>query len=338
MDSILTHVGLLGWGSCVWTEENLASKRLFPGHAFSSIGNGRQESLRFMCNRVQKQAEMGMAQNASKKDVNWMEQEAEKAAAITSLAKEFCQEHAVATDLVEQRILVAWANGDERIDMELNAAILEKLDSFEVGKMPCFKALLDESIFNAPISSAQEENLRDAMKRDEFDHVLKKLDYDQKVFEIWQSKCASVTVARTHARQEHVVSQHRRIVQGVENYLDGCCRFLTWEDCKGADSLIPSILHSRMEAVKKMKGKEVQCSEIPTAVFMNWCAPCQLPAGRQNDHAGVLTWALHDNSKSCGIVFSPVFSHLKGKTFLEENTALNILSKGGHNLDHQFSQ
>ena len=347
LDDILTHVGVMGWPDSGWTEENLASKRLFPGHAFNT-GRSRkwaarlkvtEESFRLMVKRVQLAVENWRPELGKRPvyDVTYMEGVAEKAAALCGLAKEFCKEHPVDYDVVNAKVLKCWAEGDERIDMEVHAALLEKLEQFEVGlNMPCFKALLDDAIFKAPVSSDQEKDLRDVLKRDEFDSLIKKLDCDTKVFQIWQSKCAGASVSRNHAKQEHLVKQHRKTLQAVENYVDGCCRLVTWEGVRSADALIPQILQYRMDASKKLKVK-VTVGEIPTVVLMNWTAPCIMPANRQTEHASVLSWAMHDNPNSCALIFSLVFSHQKGKTFLEENTALQILSHGGHNLDNQFS-
>ena len=182
--------------------------------------------------------------------------------------------------------------------------------------------------------------MRDRLKRDEFDHVVKKMDYDIKVFEIWQSKVASVAMARQHAKQEHVVSEHRKIVESVEAYLDGCVRFLCWEGVnKGSDSIVPQVLSFRMEILRKLRNQNTAgaAADVPTLVLMNWTAPCLFPAGRQNDHINCLAWALHDNTNSAAIIFAPTFSYQKGKTFLEENACMQLLAQGGHNLDHQFS-
>ena len=276
--------------------------------------------------------------NQAKCDLAHMENVAEKAAVLSSFAKEFCREHPIDMSVVEERVLKLWSSGDDRIDMELHAALLDKGDDFEIVKnMPSFKSLLDDSLFKAPVSSAQEESLRDALKRDEYDHLIKKLDYDCKVYEIWQKKCQGVTVARQHARQEHLVAQHKKCLQSVDNFVDGCVRFLTWESCKTSDALIPQILKFRLDSIKKMLGKEIHASEVPTVCLMNWAAPCLLPNTRQNDHMSVLNWAVHDNPNSVGVVFFPTFSTHKGKTFLEETAALNMLSRNGLNLDHQFS-
>ncbi|CAK8987791.1 Uncharacterized protein SCF082_LOCUS1126 [Durusdinium trenchii] len=346
LDNILTHVGVMGWSESCWTEDNLASKRLFPGHSFHTRSRKwasrlkvTDDSFRYMVKKVQLSVETWRPENGKRPcyDLPTMEGVAEKSAALCGMAKEFCKDHPVAPDVVEVKILKAWAEGDERIELELQAALLEKLDQFEVGlNMPCFKAFLDDAIFKAPVSSMQEQELRDALKRDEFDNVIKKLEYDTKVFEIWQSKCQGVTVSRNHAKTEHVVKQHRNTQKAVENYVDGCVRLLTWEGARSSDTLIPQILQFRMDAIKKLKVK-VTANEVPTVTLLNWTAPCLMPANRQKDHSSVLSWAMHDNLNSCGLIFSPVFSHHKGKTFLEENAALSILSSGGHNLDHQFS-
>ncbi|CAK9096491.1 unnamed protein product [Durusdinium trenchii] len=346
LDAVLDHVGALGWPDCAWTEENLSSKRLFPGHQFPSRSRKwmarlkvSDDSLRLMATRVHWVREKAHQANLGKGKMDGasMEAVAEKAAALHALALEFCSEHPVPLETVKQRVLTEWSQGCERIDCEISAALLEKSDSFQIAQqMPCFKSLLEDSLFRTPVSSAQELDLRDALKKDEYDHLIKKMDYDQKVFEIWRQKCTSVSAARTHARQEHLVSQHRQLQESAEHFVEGCVRLLCWENSKGSDTLLPQILAFRMEVMKKLRNSGI-VAEVPTVVLMNWTAPCLLPSARQRDHSNVLAWALHDNVNSVGVVFSPTFSYNRGKTFLEEHTGYEMLLQGGHNLDHQFS-
>ncbi|CAK9068414.1 unnamed protein product [Durusdinium trenchii] len=346
LDAILTHVNNLGWPDSAWTEENLSSKRLFTGHQFPAKTKKwmcrvrvTDDSLRLMTSRVHFTKEHPVPNMPSKKDDSGaMEAVAEKAAALTSLAAEFCSEHPVSIEVVREKVLEEWARGCERIDCELTAALLEKNEGFQVGQsMPCFKALLEDNIFKAPVSSTQEVALRSALKKDEYEMVIKKMDYDRKVYEIWQQKCTSVSVARQHARQEHFVAEHAKVVESVEGFVDGCVRLPCWENMKGADSLIPQILAFRQDMLKKLRTQSTAAVDVPTVVLMNWTAPCLLAASRQKDHSNVLAWALHDNTNSCGVIFSPTFSWNKGKTFLEEHAAMQVLLSGGHNLDFQFS-
>lgn len=89
-----------------------------------------------------------------------MENIAEKAAALVSLAHEFRANHPVEFAVVQEKVLQEWSHGCDRIDMELTAALLEKSDDFAPGShMPCFKSLLEDSLFKAPVSSNQEARL-----------------------------------------------------------------------------------------------------------------------------------------------------------------------------------
>lgn len=50
-----------------------------------------------------------------------------------------------------------WAHGCEQADCEISAALLEKTETFQVAqRMPCFKAMLEDSLFKTPVTSAQE--------------------------------------------------------------------------------------------------------------------------------------------------------------------------------------
>ena len=102
-----------------------------------------------------------------KLDVQHLEALAEKAAALTAMINEFRALHPVPEDVLNEKILKEWACGSDRIDVELNAALLDKADSFEVAaNTPCFKALLDQRLTMAPVTSVSEANLRDALKQD----------------------------------------------------------------------------------------------------------------------------------------------------------------------------
>lgn len=117
------------------------------------------DSLRLMATRVHWVREKAHQANLGKGKMDGasMEAVAEKAAALHALALEFCSEHPVPLETVKQRVLTEWSQGCERIDCEISAALLEKSDSFQIAQqMPCFKSLLEDSLFRTPVSSAQE--------------------------------------------------------------------------------------------------------------------------------------------------------------------------------------
>lgn len=226
----------------------MASKHLFPGHQFSARSRKwtprlkvTEDSLRLMVCRVQS---LDHCCNQSKVRCN-------------THGKCGCE--GSSSDKI-------WSSGDDRLDMELHAALPDREDDFKIVKnMPCFKGLLGYSLFKAPVSSAQEESF--SLKRDEYDHLIKNLEYDCKVYDIWQKKCQGVTMARQHARQEHLVAQHKNCLQSVGSFVDGCVRFMTWENCKTSKSLIPQILKFRLDSIQKMLGKEIHASSMPDEVL-----------------------------------------------------------------------
>ena len=62
-----------------------------------------------------------------------------------------------------------------------------------------------------------------------------------------------------------------------------------------------------------------------------------VPIPIQDHQISVLSWALSENMQSAAVVINPVFTYSKGKLHLEEQKPVNLLAKGNHNLDWQFS-
>ena len=72
---------------------------------------------------------------------------------------------------------------------------------------------------------------------------------------------------------------------------------------------------------------------IPSLLVLN----CLVPIPIQDNQISVLSWALSDNMQSAAVVINPVFTYTKGKLHVEEQKLVDLLAKGNHNLDWQFS-
>ena len=126
----------------------------------------------------------------SKYNSQHIEKMAETAAAIWSLGNEFMAQCAVPKEMVEREWFEAWAQGADHIDMEVQAALLDKADSFEVAQhIPSLKRLVDAHILSAPVSrsSVQQESI----EADNFNLMMKKADYDVTAYQAWQKKLAN---------------------------------------------------------------------------------------------------------------------------------------------------
>ena len=98
---------------------------------------------------------------------------------------------------------------------------------------------------------------------------------------------------------------------------------------------ISDILNFKRDVIAKKLG--VVSHKIPTLVFLNWAAPCVIPAVVQENQLNVLSWALADNMQSCAFTIYPTFSYMKGKLHLEETKVTAALTRGNHNIDLQVS-
>jgi hypothetical protein len=214
LESILEHVGELGWGNCVWSEDVLASKRIYPG--FQYAAKARQWVPRIKTTEESFNLMIKRAQNAFEKttpNLRWKltpanaEALAERAAACLSLAGEL----QLQVPIPWQKVLEAWvepfANGSEHVDFELQAALLDKSESFDLAvHIPTFKRLIDEHVFSAPLTLSTDA--QKALDTDSFQLLIKQLNYDTQVFENWQKKCSGVLSARYHREQDMCVQLH----------------------------------------------------------------------------------------------------------------------------------
>ena len=94
VDSIIGHVNLLGWQDAVWSDDNLAGKKIYPKHQFPSKSKKwtprvrtSEESMLIMIKRVNKVHERLPQYMRKKMELSKLEEMAEQAEAEINLAK-----------------------------------------------------------------------------------------------------------------------------------------------------------------------------------------------------------------------------------------------------------
>ena len=330
-------MGRLGWEGSCWSDDNLSTKKIYPGYQFPSKGKKwvsrlrtTDESMALFVERVQGCHEKNPQYLRKKLEMVTMEGLAERAAALWHLAQEIQLVTPLPRELLVEHWLQAWADGSDHVDMELQSMLLDKNDALDISTIPTFKRLLDMHLFSTPVqvSSVQAE----AIAVDEFNLVMKQIRYDVQVFENWEKKCGNVHSAREHAKQEHRLAQHQLCAESAQVFLEGCVKFTCWTNPEG---IIGEIMNFRRDMVARKLGCEV--SKIPALVFLNWSAPCLIASTVYDAQSNVLAWATNDNMQSVGIVLYPVFTYAKGKLHLEETKVTNQLTRANHNIDIQFS-
>ena len=335
---IVRHVGTVGWQESCWSDDNLASKKIYPKFQFPSKSKKwlprirtSDHSMFLMISRAQHVAERSPPYMRKKLEATCVEAMAERAAAAWEFARELQTHLPIPDAQIEEAWLGPWSRGSEHVDTEIQAVLLEKADSFNIMlHLPTLRKLVDEHSFSSPVKVPVTES--DALEVDAFNLLLKQLEYDTLVFENWEKKCSNVWAARYHAEQAFKVGVRAKLQQNAEAFLSACVKLTIWTD--KVEEAIAEVMNYKRDVAQKFALKH---SDVPAVVFMNWAAPCIIPALQQDHHIGLLAWALHDNMQSCCLAVSPVFSYQRGRVYLEEAKMMKELSKGNHNLDTSFS-
>jgi hypothetical protein len=312
MNQILMHVSRVGWECAIWSDDNLCSKKLYPGFQFSAKSKAWlprlrvcEESMLLFVKRVQLKHEQQPAYLLRRKlELSATEALAERAAFIYNVGQELLSIVPVKAELLQQNFYEAWTSGCSQIDTEAQAALMDKAADFDVTKsMPCLRKLIDAHVFTVPVGVTLAET--ESLAVDRFQLIMKQLRYDVQVYETWQRKCASVESVRESARQEWRLRRRQKCEQAAANFLQTCSRLLVWDE-KKAETNVGEAMSFKRELVAKLG---CLASEVPSVLFLNYTAPCLIYANHALAHSHLVSWALYDCPSSVALMLGPVFAY-----------------------------
>ena len=288
------------------------------------------ESMTLMVKRVQN---LNADNKLAKKKITALELEvmAENAAVLYQLAVEFQKSTPVGDETIKEKWLDAWAGGPPHVDTEVRALILEKSESLKLASVPTLKSIMDTQMISMPVQPSEAQSAR--LAKDEFDLLIKQMDYDQQVICVWKAKMAHSDVAREHAARDHRLQVHAKIQQSVDDLMGTFAHITSWDNGP-VESVISELLTFRRNLASKTG---VDVNAIPMICLLNWTAPSLIKADIQDKQINVMQWALNDNLESCGLVLYPVFAYRRGTLHIEESRTTTLLTAGNHNIDVQFS-
>lgn len=339
LNTILSHVGIMGWDDCCWTLETLSYKKIFPGHQFPSKSKQwvsrvktTQDSFASHVRRMQTVHEKAPEYMRTKVDQAASEALAERASALHAVAKELQLQVPIGDGVLLHDYIEQWEQGNETIDKELQVALMDKSDNFDPAlHLPTLKGLVDKNAMDAPVQGMGNSE-KVAMELDSFNLLIRQLKYDQGAFEVWLAKCSTVQSAHHFKKQDFRLELKRQAMTGAKQLIHGCMNIVVWDE-HGAETNIAEAM-----TYKKDLGTRLGCStaDIPQLTFLNRTSPCLTKEKLQNLQASLLTWALHENMQSCATVLMPVFTYNKSKLHLEKASLVTQMTKGNHNLDWEF--
>ena len=132
MSLILEHVSIMGWDASCWSDDALASKKIYPRYQFFSKSKKwlvrvktSEESMRMLVRRVQVTHEKTSGFLRRKLETHTLEELAERAAAVENLGKEVQLTVPLADEVLEKAWWGLWAAGSEHINKEVQVGQVE---------------------------------------------------------------------------------------------------------------------------------------------------------------------------------------------------------------------
>ena len=352
LHGILKHVNAVGWENACWSDDNLSTKKLYPGFQFAGkqqwTSRLRQVSLFFVegLSKTLRTTHESMALAVThlqetqqkkpvkgrKPDTATVEEISQRAAVCWHLGQELLQLAPVPVDKLNAYWYNNFATGEGAVDSEIQALLLDKAASLNLKlDVPTFRRLVEDLHLAMPVTNSIEAD--GSLTVDKFALLKKQMDYDVQVFETWRKKCASLHVAAAQAKHEWRLQRRKRCQFAAQTFLQVNLRLFVW-DRKKAEEAIACVMHVKRELQQK---HGFAAEDLWTLVWHNASAPCLVPQAIWQQQVQLMAWLLNDQMKSMGLVLMPVFTHQRGKLSLEEQSLISKLMQAGLlNTDWSF--
>ena len=151
---VVEEAGREGWSECPWTEEALASKKIYPGSVFKHSGKQHwvkygqvtEASVEIMVAAVHVRSRMKIVQLRKKVPKKDVEELAEVAAMVDALRLEVLRAAPVPVDRLEKEFVQPFCRGDQAVLLELEIALHEKSEKFTYQQISVLSGLVREHL------------------------------------------------------------------------------------------------------------------------------------------------------------------------------------------------
>ena len=186
-----------------------------------------------------------------KPDAAAVEEVSVMAACAVNLVQELLK---LAPEKLQQEFLKPFGDGCPSVAQEIEVALLEKSDAFDIRSMQTFRRLLDEQVFARPVTATKIEE--DSLVIDKVNLVLKQCQYDHQVFSAWRKKV-------TNLQNEREQQEHAWKLCTADLYCKACLRLEVW-DPKKPEAAIASIMDFRRLTIMGKLGLSSDSKDVAT--------------------------------------------------------------------------
>jgi hypothetical protein len=215
------------WEHGPWHEDQLASKKIYPGHqprGGPKSWNDRKRITKESCelmvdyiNNAHENAAPHMRRRQTRAEV---EESAILAAVVWSLGKEVQSTMPISDQVIKLEWLDKFSKGDARIITEVQVVASEASEKFHVRDIPTLNTIMGVHSKQTPVSSSTQLSVAsDGVESAEFELLMQQVEYDMQAFSVLDSKMKDFFSAREHIKYTWKRDSFNANKQAVERFL-----------------------------------------------------------------------------------------------------------------------
>lgn len=221
-----------------WSEEALASKKIYPPYCMRVTSKGWNERLRvtkdsmtLMVQHVHASHLMQPKALRKKVDKVRLEEMAMEAALAAALAKEVQQLLPLTDEVLQERWLGLYAGGDTKVMTELQLALAEKNCGFVPRDLPTLNELMEAHVGGGPGAAPAVLSIEQAqIDKASYDLTLRQMQYDLQAFKVWKGKMHNFRSTVDHIKLQWRLKAYESNKIAVEHFWSSYVHLCTFED------------------------------------------------------------------------------------------------------------
>ena len=251
VDYLTEHVGIFGWVHCAFSDDALASKKLYPGQVFKHARSGWTErctvtekscelTLKFLANEWKSRPDT-VRRKPTKKDA---EEAAELVSMVYSIYVDVCKTTNLKHTDVDRVFLDEFVSTtNTELNMEIASIMQEKPEKIMLERISCLKALAARQNAASPTKTST-LMLTQNLENNTFEQVKSQMEHDVTVVQIYDKKFRDHEKAPYWKKITWTNTQNNNIVDAVSNIFDASCVLTVFDkveemhksylDCKNA--------------------------------------------------------------------------------------------------------
>ena len=184
----------LGWNNCLFSDDNLSSKKSYPGYQHKATGakswsarvKTSDNSMSLHMHRAIAVHKQSPPHYRKKPDKREMELMSERAAAVYETGQELLREIPITPAKLKEKYYDRYETGCNRIEVDISAALLEKNEKFNIRDIGVLAELILDHQATRPVTIPA--LLGQGLAQDEFDFSVKQIAYDKEVYRVHWAK------------------------------------------------------------------------------------------------------------------------------------------------------